>query len=78
MICQLLGDLILVLTELFSSCLFCCMKLYDLRVFMASSCSAQIISFHLISLEEVIDSGFQASEHIEATFFHTGGSGFGG
>lgn len=45
---------------------------------MASLCSAQIISFQVISLEEVIDSGFQASEHIEDAFSpHAGDSGLG-
>lgn len=55
------------------------MKLYDLSVFMASLCSAQIISFQVISLEEVIDSGFQASEHIEDAFSpYAGDSGLRG
>lgn len=55
------------------------MKLYDLSVFMASLCSAQIISFQVISLEEVIDFGFQASEHIEDAFSpHAGDSGLRG
>ena len=46
---------------------------------MASLCSAQIISFQVICLEEVIDSGFQASVHIENVFSpHAGDSGFGG
>ena len=46
---------------------------------MAPLCSTRIISSQVISVEEMIDSGYQASEHIEEAFSpHAGDSGFEG